>query len=127
METQRMLGLGIGAKSATVPIYAAECTPARIRGAFVMMWQMWTAFGIMLGYMSGVAFQSVLQADDQQACPYFYQNHNITYNPTVEDRPALLSVPCVSKKNKRSGAEAHKHFRSKTVWLTFFCRALAGG
>ena len=39
------LGLGIGPKSATVPIYAAECTPPQIRGALVMQWQMWTAFG----------------------------------------------------------------------------------
>lgn len=54
------LGLGIGPKSATVPIYAAECTPANIRGALVMMWQMWTAFGIMLGYIAGVVFRSVL-------------------------------------------------------------------
>jgi sugar porter (SP) family MFS transporter len=51
-----LLGLGIGPKSATVPVYAAECTPAPIRGALVMMWQMWTAFGIMFGYIMCVAF-----------------------------------------------------------------------
>ncbi|KAI1924376.1 hypothetical protein LOY89_000993 [Ophidiomyces ophidiicola] len=50
------LGLGIGSKSSTVPVYAAECSPAPIRGALVMMWQMWTAFGIMLGNIIGVAF-----------------------------------------------------------------------
>lgn len=50
------LGLGIGSKSSTVPVYAAECSPAPIRGALVMMWQMWTAFGIMLGNIMGVAF-----------------------------------------------------------------------
>jgi MFS family permease len=53
------LGLGIGPKSATVPIYAAECTPPRIRGALVMMWQMWTAFGIMVGYAADLAFYEV--------------------------------------------------------------------
>ena len=41
-----ILGLGIGSKSTTVPVYAAECSPPLIRGALVMMWQMWTAFGI---------------------------------------------------------------------------------
>ncbi|KAJ5808106.1 hypothetical protein N7474_009375 [Penicillium riverlandense] len=51
-----VLGLGIGSKSTTVPVYAAECSPAPIRGALVMMWQMWTAFGIMLGNIMGVAF-----------------------------------------------------------------------
>ena len=33
------LGLGVGPKSATIPIYSAECVPANIRGALVMMWQ----------------------------------------------------------------------------------------
>ncbi|KAL5417013.1 hypothetical protein PMIN06_002925 [Paraphaeosphaeria minitans] len=54
-----MLGLGIGPKSATVPIYAAECAPPAIRGALIMQWQMWTAFGIMLGYASDLAFYGV--------------------------------------------------------------------
>lgn len=62
-------GLGIGPKSATIPIYAAECTPATIRGALVMMWQMWTAFGIMLGYIAGVAFRSVLDGDSTVCSP----------------------------------------------------------
>ncbi|KAK9461966.1 uncharacterized protein V1516DRAFT_673407 [Lipomyces oligophaga] len=60
------LGFGIGMKSATVPVYAAECTPASIRGALVMMWQMWTAFGIMVGYIADVAFY------------YVPDKHNIT-------------------------------------------------
>jgi len=45
-----VLGLGIGPKSATVPMYAAECSPPLIRGALAMQWQTWTAFGMMLGY-----------------------------------------------------------------------------
>lgn len=53
------LGFGIGPKSATVPIYAAECTPPAIRGALVMQWQMWTAFGIMLGYVADLALYGV--------------------------------------------------------------------
>lgn len=36
------LGFGIGPKSATVPIYAAECASPLIRGALVMQWQTWT-------------------------------------------------------------------------------------
>jgi MFS family permease len=53
------LGLGIGPKSATVPIYAAECSPPSIRGALVMQWQMWTAFGIMMGFVAGLALYHV--------------------------------------------------------------------
>lgn len=54
------LGFGIGPKSATVPIFAAETTPPRIRGALVMQWQMWTAFGIMLGYAADLCFYRVV-------------------------------------------------------------------
>ncbi|KAK6332870.1 hypothetical protein TWF696_002891 [Orbilia brochopaga] len=54
-----VLGLGIGPKSATVPVYAAETAPANIRGALVMQWQAWTAFGIMLGNLMSVAFYSL--------------------------------------------------------------------
>lgn len=54
-----VLGLGIGPKSSTVPVYSAECAPANIRGAMVMMWQMWTAFGIMFGYVSSLVFYHV--------------------------------------------------------------------
>ncbi|ODV98143.1 hypothetical protein PACTADRAFT_185445 [Pachysolen tannophilus NRRL Y-2460] len=53
------LGFGIGPKSATIPVYAAECSPARIRGSLVMMWQTWTAFGIMFGYVMTLAFYYV--------------------------------------------------------------------
>lgn len=54
-----LLGLAVGAKSTTTPVYGAECSPANIRGALVMMWQMWTAFGIMLGYIASVVFMDV--------------------------------------------------------------------
>ncbi|KAG9911458.1 putative transporter, partial [Aureobasidium melanogenum] len=52
-------GFAIGAKSSTTPAYAAECSPPRIRGALGSQWQMWTAFGIMLGFIASVAFYSV--------------------------------------------------------------------
>ncbi|CAJ2510349.1 Uu.00g050520.m01.CDS01 [Anthostomella pinea] len=44
-----LMGVGMGIKASTVPIYAAENAPASVRGALVMSWQMWTAFGIFLG------------------------------------------------------------------------------
>ncbi|PHH66675.1 hypothetical protein CDD81_6512 [Ophiocordyceps australis] len=44
-----VLGIGMGSKASTIPIYAAESSPAPIRGAMVMSWQLWTAFGIFLG------------------------------------------------------------------------------
>ncbi|APA07525.1 hypothetical protein sscle_03g022950 [Sclerotinia sclerotiorum 1980 UF-70] len=53
------LGIGIGAKSATVPVYACETSPAPIRGAMAMQWQVFTAFGIMLGFAFDLAFYYV--------------------------------------------------------------------
>ncbi|KAH8807167.1 sugar transporter [Xylogone sp. PMI_703] len=44
-----LLGIGMGLKEVTVPIYSAENSPANIRGGLVMSWQVWTAFGIFLG------------------------------------------------------------------------------
>ncbi|RAK96051.1 uncharacterized protein BO80DRAFT_449648 [Aspergillus ibericus CBS 121593] len=56
---QFLFGFAVGAKSATTPVYGAECTATIIRGALVTMWQMWTVFGIMLGYIVSVAFMDV--------------------------------------------------------------------
>lgn len=54
-----VLGLGMGIKGSTVPIFAAELAPASIRGALVMSWQMWTAFGIFLGFCANLAVYNV--------------------------------------------------------------------
>ncbi|CAM1505188.1 Fc.00g108250.m01.CDS01 [Cosmosporella sp. VM-42] len=49
-----VMGIGIGAKNATVPIYSAEMAPARVRGALVMFWQLWVVAGIFLGFAANV-------------------------------------------------------------------------
>ncbi|KAA8895488.1 H(+)-myo-inositol cotransporter [Sphaerosporella brunnea] len=54
-----LLGLAIGPKSATVPVFAAEAAPSSIRGALVMQWQTFTALGIFLGTLMGVIFYRV--------------------------------------------------------------------
>ncbi|KAL8776882.1 MAG: hypothetical protein Q9194_002886 [Teloschistes cf. exilis] len=38
----------MGAKASTIPVLAAENSPASIRGSLVMGWQLWVAFGIFL-------------------------------------------------------------------------------
>jgi hypothetical protein len=45
----------MGAKGSTVPIFAAENSPAAIRGALVVTWQVWTAFRNFLGYCANLA------------------------------------------------------------------------
>ncbi|ODV67454.1 hypothetical protein HYPBUDRAFT_108363 [Hyphopichia burtonii NRRL Y-1933] len=53
------LGFGVGINSATVPAYAAEAAPSTIRGSLVMLWQFFTAVGMMFGYVSSLAFYHV--------------------------------------------------------------------
>ncbi|KAM0266922.1 hypothetical protein ACHAPA_006491 [Fusarium lateritium] len=49
-----LLGIGMGLKEVTVPVYSAENAPAAIRGALVMSWQLCVAFGIMLGFTANL-------------------------------------------------------------------------
>ena len=37
-----MLGIGMGLKEVTVPVFSAEVAPTAIRGGLVMTWQLWT-------------------------------------------------------------------------------------
>ena len=51
-----VLGTGLGINASTVSVFAAECAPASIRGGLAVSWQMFTAFGIFLGFVANVAF-----------------------------------------------------------------------
>jgi MFS family permease len=42
------MGLGMGIKISTIPIYSAEVSPAAIRGAIVTSFQLYVAFGILV-------------------------------------------------------------------------------
>ncbi|KAI4212338.1 MAG: hypothetical protein LQ351_004908 [Letrouitia transgressa] len=54
-----LLGIGMGAKASTIPVYAAENSPASIRGSLVMGWQLWVAFGILLGFSANLAMYQI--------------------------------------------------------------------
>ena len=49
-----LLGIGMGLKEVTVPVFSAENSPSNIRGGLVMSWQIWTAFGILLGTVANI-------------------------------------------------------------------------
>ena len=51
-----LLGIGMGLKEVTVPVFSAEAAPSSIRGGLVMSWQLWTAFGIFVGTCANLIF-----------------------------------------------------------------------
>ena len=75
VATRILLGIRMGLKEVTVPVFSAENAPANIRGALVMTWsfsppctflwtrtdkscrQVWTAFGILLGSTANLALK----------------------------------------------------------------------
>ncbi|KAF2173431.1 hypothetical protein M409DRAFT_61842 [Zasmidium cellare ATCC 36951] len=54
-----LLGIGMGLKEVTVPVYGAECDPSTIRGGLVMTWQLFTALGVVLGLAANLAVHKV--------------------------------------------------------------------
>jgi len=54
-----LLGVGMGLKEVTVPVFSAEVAPTNIRGGLVMSWQTWTAFGIFLGTCANLAVKDI--------------------------------------------------------------------
>lgn len=45
----------MGLKEVTVPVFSTESAPSQIRGALVMTWQLFVAFGVMLGSAANLA------------------------------------------------------------------------
>ncbi|KKY19246.1 putative sugar transporter [Phaeomoniella chlamydospora] len=54
-----LLGIGMGLKEVTVPVFSAEIAPTNVRGGLVMSWQVWTAFGILLGVSANLVVKDV--------------------------------------------------------------------
>ncbi|KAL1897600.1 hypothetical protein Sste5346_003906 [Sporothrix stenoceras] len=58
LACRMLLGMGMGIKDVTVPVYSAENAPASIRGALVTTFQMFIAFGIFLGNSANLAVRN---------------------------------------------------------------------
>jgi len=52
-----LLGCGIGFLEVTAPVFAAEAAPQEIRGALTITFQLFTAFGILLGSSVSLIFE----------------------------------------------------------------------
>jgi len=53
------MGLGMGIKISTIPVFSAEVAPASIRGGLVTSFQLWVAFGIFIGFCSNLIFYRI--------------------------------------------------------------------
>lgn len=53
------MGLGMGIKISTIPVYTAEVAPATIRGGIVTSFQLWVAFGIFVGFCSNLIWYRI--------------------------------------------------------------------
>lgn len=53
------MGLGMGIKISTIPVYSAEVAPASIRGGIVTSFQLWVAFGIFVGFCSNLIWYRI--------------------------------------------------------------------
>ncbi|KAJ5098127.1 hypothetical protein N7532_005128 [Penicillium argentinense] len=53
------MGLGMGVKISTIPVFSAEISPASIRGGLVTSFQLWVAFGIFAGFCSNLIFYRI--------------------------------------------------------------------
>jgi len=56
MAARFFLGIAIGISSFAVPLYIAEISPARNRGAFVSLFQLLITIGIFVSYFTDLAF-----------------------------------------------------------------------
>ncbi|KAI1132243.1 sugar transporter-domain-containing protein [Nemania abortiva] len=65
-------GIGMGVKAVSTPILASETAIRFWRGSFVLAWQLWVSFGIMIGFAFNLIFASVVQR------VYPNTNHDLT-------------------------------------------------
>ncbi|PPJ59549.1 hypothetical protein CBER1_09800 [Cercospora berteroae] len=59
MLCRLFMGIGMGIKISTIPIYTAEVAPTNIRGGLVTSFQLWVAFGILIGFSVNLMFKDV--------------------------------------------------------------------
>ncbi|KAI1360078.1 sugar transporter-domain-containing protein [Xylaria arbuscula] len=53
-------GIGMGIKAVSTPILASETAIRFWRGSFVLAWQLWVSFGIMIGFVFNLIFAAIV-------------------------------------------------------------------
>ena len=68
-----LLGIGLGLKDVTVPIYSAEVAPTAVRGRAIMSWQLSTTVGIVAGWVANLAVINLGGGTENQGSSWRYR------------------------------------------------------
>ncbi|KAK8031045.1 sugar transporter [Apiospora arundinis] len=78
-------GIGMGIKAVSTPILASETAVGFWRGSSILAWQLWVSFGIFMGFVFNLIFNSAITSGDE--------------NRANKDEDLILSLilgsPCV--------------------------------
>ncbi|KAL2875899.1 hypothetical protein SGCOL_008895, partial [Colletotrichum sp. CLE4] len=90
-------GLGMGIKAVSTPILASETAIDQWRGSSILMWQLWVAFGIMLGNAVNLILAGAVGALDFPVKP---SNNNYSPSDSLDTKGDLalrliLAAPMV--------------------------------
>lgn len=86
-----LLGLGMGLKEVTVPIYTAEIAPTNIRGTLLMFWQLWLAFGILMGSLCNVVIAENVKSPTAKVKAWQYRRFSFSLG-RFESKTAALTI-----------------------------------
>lgn len=115
MLARIVLGIGVGAASATVPVYLSEISPAEIRGRILAMNQLMITIGILVAYIVNMSFSSsenwramfgfgLLPAGAMILCALFFLPESpqwmLTHNQVDRARKLMSSVTDVDRANR---------------------------
>lgn len=114
VATRVLLGIGMGLKEVTVPVFSAENAPTSIRGGLVMSWQIWTAFGIFLGTLANLAVKDVARISwrlqfGSAFIPAVPLTIGIYFCPEVSKNPKLFPVFWIGQNYKATLPACYFH------------------
>ncbi|KKY36156.1 putative facilitated glucose [Diaporthe ampelina] len=128
-----VMGIGIGAKNATVPIYSAEMAPARVRGALVMFWQLWVV--AVISFYSSTIFENVGYSATQALFIYLFTicyslgegpvafQYSAEVFPTIQREQGMAWAVCINNTFVMTPTGAFGFYAGLNLiaWFMIFC------
>ncbi|KAI1877075.1 uncharacterized protein JN550_001147 [Neoarthrinium moseri] len=102
-------GMGMGIKAVNTPMLASETAISYWRGTSVLAWQLWVAFGIMIGFIFNAVFSTFI-GDNQTTLAF------ILGAPIVPSVVLLLAL-CICPESPRYYMRSHRYRPSKAYMV----------